>query len=123
VFILNDRKKILIVDDQYGIRALLTLALEKYDVKEAVNGQQALELAKTWQPDLMIIDMKMPILNGIDTIKSLKQVKLKCKIIVMTAYDNNYQFDKTYISGFISKPFDIDKLIYLVDDILQNSEE
>jgi two-component system response regulator (stage 0 sporulation protein F) len=120
VFVLSDRKKILIVDDQYGIRALLTLALDKYEVKEAVNGQEALALARSWRPDLMIIDMKMPILSGADTIMALKEVNLNCKIIVMTAYDDNYPFDKTYISGFISKPFDIDKLISLVDEVIQN---
>lgn len=119
---MSNTKKILIVDDQYGIRALLTLALDKYDIKEAVNGQQALELAKTWEPDLIIIDMKMPILNGADTISSLKQIKLASKILLMTAYDDNYLVDDEYISGFISKPFDLDKLIQMVDDILQNTE-
>ncbi|NLT94332.1 MAG: response regulator [Clostridia bacterium] len=120
---MSGRKKILVVDDQYGIRALLTMALDKYDVKEACNGRQALELARTWEPDLMIIDMKMPILNGAETIMSLKNIDWKCKVLVMTAYDNNYRLDNSQISGFISKPFDIDELISMVDDILQNSEE
>ena len=47
---MSGKKKVLVVDDQYGIRTLLTLALEKHDIKEAVNGQQAIELAKSWEP-------------------------------------------------------------------------
>lgn len=119
---MSKRKKVLVVDDQYGIRALLTLALDKYDVKEAVNGREAIELAKSWQPHLIIIDMKMPILNGPDTISSLKQSKLNSKILLMTAYDEKYLTDDKYISGFISKPFDLDKMISMVDEILENTE-
>jgi len=113
-------KKILIVDDQYGIRALLTLALDKYNVKEAVNGCEALELARTWEPHLIIIDMKMPILNGADTITGLKQMQLKSKILLMTAYDDTYLVDDDYICGFVSKPFDLDKLISIVDELLSD---
>lgn len=114
-------KKILIVDDQYGIRALLTLALEKYAVKEAVNGRSALELASAWNPDLIIIDMKMPILNGMDTISGLIEMKSKAKILLMTAYGENCFIKDKSIAGYISKPFDLDKLTSMVDEILQNS--
>lgn len=116
---MSKAKRILIVDDQYGIRALLTLALEKYSTKEAANGQQALEIAENWKPHLMIVDMKMPILNGVDTITSLKQMELEStKVLLMTAYDNTYLVDDPYIAGFISKPFDLDKLISIVAELL-----
>ncbi|MGI6226775.1 MAG: response regulator [Peptococcales bacterium] len=118
---MSKSEKILIVDDQYGIRTLLTLVFEKYDVKEAENGQQALELVESWKPDLVIIDMKMPVLNGPDTISSIKKMKFKPKILLMTAYDENYLINDKDISGFVSKPFDLDKLVTMVDEILQNS--
>jgi len=120
---MSGKKKILVVDDQYGIRTLLALVLEKYNIKEAANGQQAIELARSWEPHLIIIDMKMPILNGLDTISSLKEMKLKSKILLMTAYEDDLEFDNTYIAGFISKPFDLDKLILLVDDILYKNPD
>lgn len=116
---MSKEKKILIVDDQYGIRALLTLALAKYNLEEAADGQRAIELATTWEPDLIIIDMKMPILSGADTITSLKKMNFKAKILLMTAYDDNSMANDTFISGFIGKPFDLHKLIAMVDNLLE----
>lgn len=116
----REKKKILIVDDQYGVRTLLSLALNKYIVKEAVNGQQALEILQDWQPDLIITDMKMPGLTGLETIATIKERNINAKILLMTAYGDAISADNPNISGFISKPFDLDKLISLVDEIINN---
>lgn len=117
---MGEKQKILIVDDQYGVRTLLKLALNKYNIKEAVNGQQALEIAATWMPDLIIIDMKMPGLTGIDTISRIQKLNIRSKILLMTAYDD-IPLQGANISGFISKPFDIDVLIQLVENILKEN--
>ncbi|MFZ7104879.1 MAG: response regulator [Peptococcaceae bacterium] len=113
-------EKILIIDDQYGVRALLTLALNKYDTREAVDGRQALETLKSWEPDLIITDMKMPGLTGLELIDNIKEMNIDSKILLMTAYDDNVPADVTDISGFISKPFDLEKLILLVEEIINN---
>lgn len=112
-------KKVLIVDDQYGVRNLLSLALAKYQIKEAINGQKALEIAQEWEPDLIIIDMKMPGLNGVETISAIHQLKINTKFLLMTAYsDQEIIIEDVKISGFINKPFDLDQLIEMVENIL-----
>ncbi|MFZ5943960.1 MAG: response regulator [Bacillota bacterium] len=116
---LTSLPKILIVDDQYGVRTLLTLALDNYDVREAVNGKEALDIVKEWKPDLIIIDMKMPGLTGLETISTIKKMDVEVKILLMTAYDNDGLPNSDLgIAGFISKPFDLDKLISMVDEII-----
>jgi len=114
------KKKILIVDDQHGVRALLKLALKKYDLKEAVNGQEAIKIAENWQPDLILVDLKMPDMSGLDTISAIYKLNLNPRIVLMTAYNNMEMIqDSVRISGVISKPFDLLELVSLIDNILK----
>jgi len=124
-----DKQKILIVDDQYGVRTLLSIALNDYEIREAVNGQQALEIVKIWVPDLIIIDMKMPGLDGIDTVSKINKLGIKSKVLLMTAYNDEEIVKQDIvkqdieISGFISKPFDLDELIQLVKKLLNQEPD
>ena len=79
---------VLIVDDQYGIRILLNEVLQKegYVTFQAANGVQAINIAKTHAPDLVLLDMKIPGMDGIEILKKLKEHDPTIPVIMMTAY-------------------------------------
>ena len=83
-----DKKKLLIVDDQVGIRILLleVFATEGYDTFQAANGRAALDIVKTQGPDLVLLDMKIPGMDGLEILKRSRNMIASIKVIMMTAY-------------------------------------
>src|ERR1700722_15923451 len=81
---------ILITDDESGIRLMLKTALESdgYSVTEATNGREALEAIKTRTPDLMVLDLNMPVLDGMAVLEQMKALATvaKPRVIILTAY-------------------------------------
>lgn len=81
---------ILITDDESNIRMLLRTALEAdgYDIREASNGREALEAIKQSAPDLMVLDLNMPVLDGMAVLEQLKSLAVakKPRVIILTAY-------------------------------------
>ena len=72
---MKNHKKILIVDDDENIRDVLTqsLVVKKYNVLQARNGQEGLEMALKEHPDLILLDMLMPIMDGMTTLKNIRK--------------------------------------------------
>jgi two-component system response regulator YesN len=86
-------KKILLVDDEFlarlGLHSIIDWNAHGYEIiGEAENGREALSLALIHQPDIIISDIQMPLMNGIELIKSAKQENLKSKFIMLSSYDN-----------------------------------
>ena len=83
-----EAKKILIVDDEEGIRLLYQeeLELDGFAVETAKNGDQALEKFKTAPPDLVILDINMPGMNGIEVLRQMKEVNPGLPVILSSAY-------------------------------------
>jgi two-component system, response regulator, stage 0 sporulation protein F len=109
------KEKILIVDDQFGIRILLTEVLQKegYQTFQAANGFQAIEIAKQNAPDLVLLDMKIPGMDGIEILKRLKEYDQSIKVIIMTAYGELDMIQEAKELGALThfaKPFDIDEI-------------
>lgn len=107
--------KILIVDDQLGIRILLNEVLQKegYDTYQAANGFQALEMVQEGLPDLVLLDMKIPGMDGIEILKRLKVIDQNIKVIIMTAYGELDMIQEAKDLGALThfaKPFDIDDI-------------
>ena len=105
-------EKVLIVDDQYGIRILLNEVLQKegYDTYQAANGLQALEVVQENVPDLILLDMKIPGMDGIEILKRVKALYPDMKVIIMTAYGELDMIQEAMDLGAIThfaKPFDI----------------
>ncbi len=105
-------EKILIVDDQYGIRILLNEVLQKegYDTYQAANGLQALEIVQENVPDLILLDMKIPGMDGIEILKRVKALHPNMKVIIMTAYGELDMIQEAMDLGAMThfaKPFDI----------------
>lgn len=112
-------KKILIVDDQYGIRVLLDEVFRKegYTTLQAANGKQALELTEQEAPDLVILDMKIPGMDGLEILRRIKTLNQHIQVIMITAYGELDLIQEAMHLGALThftKPFDIDELRKIV---------
>ncbi|ASS94742.1 MULTISPECIES: response regulator [Bacillales] len=115
--------KILIVDDQFGIRILLNEVLHKegYETFQAANGIQALEVLNNHSPDLVLLDMKIPGMDGIEILKRMKVVDPDIRVIIMTAYGELDMIQEAKDLGAMThfaKPFDIDDIRKAVREYL-----
>jgi two-component system, response regulator, stage 0 sporulation protein F len=109
------KAKILIVDDQFGIRILLNEVFQKegYNTYQAANGLQALDIVKKHDPDLVLLDMKIPGMDGIEILKRMRVIDQDIRVIIMTAYGELDMIQEAKDLGAImhfAKPFDIDDI-------------
>jgi CheY-like chemotaxis protein len=118
-------KRILICDDDPVILRLLqvNLELEGYEVLSAHNGEEALELASAEHPDLVILDIMMPKLNGYETCERLKASEDTKEIPVMfvsaKAQQSDIEKGKSYgVADYLTKPFDPTDLIEIVERLV-----
>jgi CheY-like chemotaxis protein len=109
--------KILVAEDNLPNRELLREILEScgHEVIEAEDGQQALERLKETKPDLMLLDIQMPVLDGYAVVTHLRQIPrfAGLKVVALTAYAMQGDRDRVLESGFdgyLTKPVDIAKL-------------
>jgi DNA-binding NarL/FixJ family response regulator len=90
--------RVLLVDDQAlfreGLEILLSVHEDLQVIGQASNGKEALEVATKVQPDVVLMDVRMPIMDGVRTTRHLKEVLPQCKVIVLTTFDDDeYIFD------------------------------
>ncbi len=123
------RERVLIVDDQFGIRTLLNEVLQKegYEIFQAANGLQALSVTEQYAPDLVLLDMKIPGMDGLEILKRMKEINSDIKVIIMTAYGELDLIEQTKKLGALahfSKPFDIEEVRSAVKNYLMvNSDQ
>ena len=120
-------KKILVGEDSSIIINLTksVLAFENYSMKAARNGKQVLELLEKEDFDLILMDLNMPVLDGVECTKIIRAmadpVKSKLPIIAISGNINNYtidEFRKIGFNEFIQKPLDFDKVLATVKKYL-----
>lgn len=116
-------KKVLIVDDQNGIRILLMEVFnsEGYTTMQAPNGKVALEIVRNEAPDLVLLDMKIPGMDGLEILKHIKEINPEIKVIMMTAYGELDMIKQATDLGALmhfTKPFDIDEMRLAVNNHL-----
>ncbi|HVS29998.1 MAG TPA: response regulator [Thermoanaerobaculia bacterium] len=117
---------VLVVDDDPSIRRLIVAALKRegYEFLEAPNGREALELMRTKEPDVVVLDLMMPILSGWDVLRE-RQGDPKLQLIPVIIVSANREpeianaIDKG-ICAFLPKPFDIGTLSALVRSCVTN---
>ncbi len=121
-------KKILLVDDDPYIRSAISQKLkeEDYLVIEASNGVEAFEKMLTYFFNLVILDINMPKMNGIETIKALKKVNINIPIIVISGTRSKEIIKKAITEGAstcLKKPFEFSTLIHIVRQIIEENAE
>ena len=122
-----DKDKVLIVDDQNGIRILLmeVFSSEGYNTFQASNGKLALEIVRNDEPDLVLLDMKIPGMDGLEILKHIKAINKEIKVIMMTAYGELDMIKEATDHGALmhfTKPFDIDEIRMAVNLQLRGGE-
>ncbi len=103
---------VLIVDDDEGIRRMmrLTLSAEGYELTTAVNGREALRAIDTREPDAVVLDLQMPIMNGYEFLKEMRASGFSTPVVVISA---NHPGPSAALDAqaFIPKPFSPDALV------------
>jgi DNA-binding NtrC family response regulator len=112
--------KILVVDDEQDIRETLKDILEKegYGVEMAGSGDEAISMFSSVKPDLVLMDVRMPGMNGVDLLKKLRQMNAEVPVAMITAYEDVALAEEALGLGaydYIKKPFDLD---YLRESVL-----
>src|SRR2546421_660631 len=118
---------LLIVDDEPGMRQLLSHVFGRgagHDVRAAENGGKALELLRAEPADLIISDMRMPDMNGIELLRKGREFLPDAGVVMMTAFatvETAREAFKLGADDFIQKPFDVDELKLIVEKALERS--
>ena len=120
----NTKKKALIVDDEPNVRRLLHTILSKtFDVYEAEDGRQAIEMANTQKPDVVLMDMMMPKMDGLTACHMIKNdpATKSIPVIMVTAigFELNIKLSQQMgASGYITKPFSTEELLDKIAQVL-----
>jgi CheY-like chemotaxis protein len=119
-------KKILLIDDSEVVLEFLTGLLTVFgaEIKTGINGLQAIELTKSVNPDLIVMDVQMPELNGIDSIREIRQAGFKMPIVSMSSSTSGDEPKRAIAAGandFLLKPIDLIVLEDILKKLLFNS--
>ena len=114
----NKGHKVLIADDEPDILEILkyNLAGEGYEVVSAASGQEALDAVARKRPLVILLDMRMPVMDGWAVARALRVQGIDVPIVVMTAAESAKRWaDEVGADGYLSKPFGLDELLAAVD--------
>ena len=120
----NIKKKILIVDDEPNVRRLSrTILNKKFDVVEAEDGRQALEIASTQQPDVILMDMMMPNMDGLTACYAIRNdpITKSIPVIMVTAigFELNIKLSQQMgANAYVTKPFTPQDLFDKINQVL-----
>ena len=118
----NPKPTILICDDEEGIRESFKLILEEdYTLRFATNGIEALEILRNLTPAVMLLDIKMPKIHGIEILKEVKKIKPKLPVIIVTGYQSVEMAQEALKNGatdYIPKPFESKHILKAVAQLI-----
>lgn len=124
----NEKKKILVVDDEASIVKLIQYNLEKagYDTITASDGERAVAIATEQHPDLIVLDLMLPGMDGMEVCKEIHKLKVTIPIIMVTA--RNDEIDKVLglelgADDYITKPFSPRELVARVKAVLRRTKD
>lgn len=117
---------ILVVDDQPGVRYLLDAVVreEGHNSHLATNGLEAVEMVKKVNPNLVFMDIRMPLMDGTKALEMIKELGYGPTVIMMTAFTEESVIDTAYTNGAakcIIKPFDIEDIRKIIRDEANNN--
>jgi len=120
------KSRVLVVDDNYdhasGIRELINMESDFDVIANAANANIAISLIKKYQPDIVLMDINMPDMDGVTAIAEIEKLGLNTKVIALTSYDDAdliYRAMKVGAKGYILKTMASAQLIYAIEEVAQ----
>ena len=116
--------KAVVADDSRFMRKIIRKTLEKMGVEvvaEASNGREAIECVEKYRPNLVILDINMPEMDGLEALKHIASSGVKPKVIVLTAVNQQWAKEEAKnlgVVGFIPKPFKPQQLVEVVKNVV-----
>lgn len=120
--------KYCIADDAHFFRELIKHSLRGSGgtcLGEACDGAEAVEMVKKMKPDVLILDLVMPVLNGFDVMKMVRKINPDIKVIICSTVDQDFLIKKAYDNGanlYLTKPFKKEVLLKSIQDLLVRTE-
>ncbi|OFZ71438.1 MAG: two-component system response regulator NarL [Betaproteobacteria bacterium RBG_16_64_9] len=122
---MSDGNRILVIDDhplfRKGVTQLIAMAPHLELVGEASNGEQGVAMAKRLDPDLILLDLHMAGMGGIDTLKAIRDAGLDCRVVILTVSDNADDLVaaiRTGADGYLIKDMEPEDLLSAIDQAL-----
>jgi two-component system, chemotaxis family, chemotaxis protein CheY len=120
--VVPETRRILVVEDDESVRGVLALTLDVagYEVKAVPDGADALDLLINWQPDLILLDLRMPVMDGWTfrreqlASNDLSEIPV---VLLSGANEADSEAEKMAVDGVIPKPFDLSELLATVDHL------
>ena len=117
---------LLVVDDEPGVRESIRMIFENdYRIITASSGMDAIGIVKEESPEVVLLDVKMPQMNGMETLRRIKEINQSSKVIMITAtktVKNAVEAMKLGAEDYITKPFDVDEIRLIIKRALYNIE-
>lgn len=115
------KMNILVVDDQPGVRYLLDIVIKEagHNVTTAQNGLEAVEKVRNGMQDLVFMDVRMPLMSGLEALAIIKSISPQTDVVIMTAYGSDDTVHNAREQGAlccIAKPFDVEDIRKFLDD-------
>jgi DNA-binding response OmpR family regulator len=117
---MSSKRRVLVVDDEPGIVKVLgvRLRLQGYDVNGTTSGAKAVELAREWEPDVLLLDVLMPGMNGMEVLEKIRTFS-QVPVILFTARPDVVQIAMSVgADDYIAKPFDPDQMVKKINCLL-----
>lgn len=119
-----EKKRILVIEDEVhiadGIR--LNLSIQGYQVKIAIDGLDGLDQWRSWKPDLIILDIMLPMIDGFSILKTIRQEDEKIPVLILSARGDTKDKVKGLrygVDDYLSKPFDLEEFLLRVDRLIK----
>ena len=121
----HERIKILVIDDDPKVSWILSEGLSSsFDFVSARNGSEGLQMVTTEKPQLVLLDIKMPDMSGIDVLKKLGKMDNRPEVMMLTGHDDTHYVVESIQNGaaeFIKKPFDVKEVEIHINGILEKN--
>jgi DNA-binding NtrC family response regulator len=124
---MRSKSSILIVDDELGVRESLRMILKPYyEIYTAPDGEAALNIIRERKIRLITLDLNMPKLSGIETLREIRKIDGEIPVIIITGYGTDKDRKEALLYGvkaFIAKPFNTSTMITVINEILGEGTE